>query len=231
MTEWEQIKKEYKEIPVPADGPHQMLQSMAVAKKARSRATWKHVAKYGTVAAAALLVVLIVPGMLFSGGLGATCNDAAYTTETAENSQSSVTDGLFAKSETGGFFLEDTTESEMVRGEAADAPTSYGINNANGAVPEYANEADSKVEETDVWDADAVSEEILRQMKERIQVNGETYYIRSEEYPEGFERIADDQEYYINEDGLLVIVFEAGLVAPEAAGDVEFVIPADVAFP
>ena len=38
-------------------------------------------------------------------------------------------------------------------------------------------------------------------------------------------------EYYINEEELYVIVFEAGEIAPEEQGRLEFVIPAEVVSP
>lgn len=267
MTEWEQIKNEYKEIPVPANGPHQMMETMAKARKARSRNRWKRVAAYGTVAAAALLVILIVPGrLLFSGGLGATCNDTAASMEADCALKSTASDGAFYRN---GASTECAPESNMAPassdttasaesntrdecGVATEAP-SYSMSGSTGSSPNSStgsnpnNSAGSNSSSTgsgatqeaatdnlmaaQVWDAEAISKEILRQMEERMQETGETYYKKSEEYPEGFEQIAEDQEYYINEEGLLVIVFEAGTVAPEELGVVEFVIPAGVAAP
>ena len=45
---------------------------------------------------------------------------------------------------------------------------------------------------------------------------------------EGFEKIADDQKFYINNDGNIVICFQKYEVAAGAQGTPEFVIPNDV---
>lgn len=44
----------------------------------------------------------------------------------------------------------------------------------------------------------------------------------------GFEQIAEDQKFYINEDGDIVVVFSKYDVAPGCEGSPEFVIPKDV---
>ena len=82
-----------------------------------------------------------------------------------------------------------------------------------------------------VEEIEAISREIISQMEMRMREMGETYYIRSEENSAGFEQIAENQPFYINGDGQLVIVFEAGMVAPIEQGAIEFVIPASVAAP
>ena len=45
---------------------------------------------------------------------------------------------------------------------------------------------------------------------------------------EGFEKIADDQNFYINNEGNIVICFDKYEVAAGAQGSPEFVIPEDV---
>lgn len=202
MTEWEQIKNEYKDVPVPAEGLNQVLQAMAEAKRNRRRCRVKNIARYGTVAAAVLLVVLVVPGMLlFSGGFGGVANDAASTMmDTTAATEECLPDSAVAETEREDGLMEKSAS----------------FNTAAGGM---------------VKEQEAISKEILRQMEERMQKNGETYYIRSEEYPEGFALISEEQEFYINEEGLLVFVFRAGTVAPKEQGDVEFIIPAEVAVP
>ena len=267
MTEWEQIKKEYREIPIPTDGPHQMLEVIAVAKRRRNR--WKHIVKYGSLVAAAMLVIMILPGIfLFSGGFGGSSDMAAP--ESAVSKEESTGNG--------GWFMMDAAESVMDNDMALPPGTSapeegyegktnsggssmndfqteannsddanYGINNSVSGVENEAEaiptpavgqsnpaqSADKAVGEQEkiVLPREVISKEILRQMEERMQVKGETYYIKSEAYPDGFEMISEEQAYYVNEEGLLVIVFEAGMVAPEEQGIVEFVIPAEVTAP
>lgn len=263
MTEWEQIKKEYREIPIPADGPRQMLESIADAKRKRDR--WKHVVKYGSIVAAAMLVVLILPGiLLFSGGFGGS-NDMAAPESAVKNEESTGSNGWFAKdsaenatdndnmapppeamyddkTNSGGSSMS-TNQEVMTEAGSPD----YGMNKSDSALDECttaiptpaAGQADTPqkaesvqaTQEAMLGNEEAISAEILRQMEERMQKNDEAYYIRSEEYPNGFEIISKEQEYYVNEDGLFVIVFEAGMVAPEAMGVIEFIIPAEVAAP
>jgi len=269
MTEWEQIKKEYKKIPVPADGPHQMLEVIAAAKHKRDR--WKHIAKYGSIVAAAMLMIVILPGIfLFSGGFGGSSDMAApesavsrkestgsnewFTKDSAEsvmeNSNMALKpDTEYNKTNAGASSGNGTTDSstEMVDADSVD----YGVNDkffgaesgtdsmltpaAGQESPEQSTDStelnrEEKIEEFSL-PLDAVSAEILRQMEERMKETEETYYIKSETCPNGFVRITGEQEYYINEEGLYVIVFEAGKVAPKEQGKVEFVIPAKIVQP
>lgn len=228
MTQWEQMKNEYREIPVPADGPQQVLQAMAEAKRKRNR--WKNLTRYGSVAAAALVVVLLIPGMfLFSGGFGASTEDCAYPeSERATESASGAAEWF---------------SSQSVKNMA---PASDEVPNSSSstAAPEYGPQRDAVLQDAvaeesasgkpeAIWTdrKEAISREIIRQMEERMQENGETYYIRSEEYPQGFELLSEDQDYYINEEGRLVFVFASGSIAPEEQGTVEFLIPAEVFSP
>lgn len=208
MTQWEQIKKEYRDIQVPANGPHQMLQTIADAKQKRNRNRVKYLTRYGAVAAA-LLIIVLLPGMLlFSGGYSAK-NDAACME--AES-----------KAENGAGFKQSAAEDmDMmpVSGNSAPAPeASFDMGEKSEAVPwlKYREE---------------ISKEIIKQMEDRMQNNGETYYIKGEAYPEGFELLSEEQEYYVNGEGLWVFVFREGTVAPEEQGIVEFVIPAEVVSP
>lgn len=244
MTEWEQIKKEYREIPVPANGPHQVLTVMAEAKKKRNR--FKRLTQYGTVAAAALLVVLLLPGMLlFSGGFGASEDNAAMEADCAVESTGSAGGWVTTES------ANDMGMVPATNSVATLAPEQGydGMANKDTAVTEDAsnysmsdktavaeNSTENKLQKLEerfftAEEQEAISKEILKQMEERMRENGETYYIKSEEYPEGFEQIAKEQEYYVNADGLLVVVFRAGVVAPKEQGAVEFIIPAEVVSP
>ena len=74
----------------------------------------------------------------------------------------------------------------------------------------------------------AVSEEIARQMQSQIAEDTAFYYLKNEEGPDGFEMISEDQNYYFNNEGKLVIVFDEYDVAPGSEGCPEFVIPDEV---
>lgn len=75
-----------------------------------------------------------------------------------------------------------------------------------------------------------ISRDILRQMTEQVESGEADYFIPggiwSEE--ECFKEIQADQNFYINNDGRLVIVFDEYEVAPGSMGRPEFVIPTDI---
>ena len=233
MTELEQLKIEYREIPVPADGPKQMLRVIAGAKRKRSRARLNAMVKYATVAAAVLVVVVLLPGIfLFSGGFGGASEEMALDAEcVTENMTAGSAEGFFAGSN------KDTAMAPATNSAPAPESPEYGLGDNSATDMDMTTEAmlETQMKQADngVFPADreAISKEILRQMEERMLTQGELYYIKSEEYPEGFDVISEAQEYYINDEGQIVIVFEAGTVAPEEQGIVEFVIPARVVSP
>lgn len=262
MKAWEQMKKEYREIPIPEQGVHQVMEAMARAKRQKSRERWRKLTCYGTIAAA-ILIVLLLPGMFFmSGGFGGNTEDNAASVEI---------DGR--KESTGAGFGFDSTGNDSGAEDKISAPMySIGSSAINNSAAMESNKAEqseqggnhsnagssnscmedktespvkyspmpeaSKGELKENLEAkngfeqslEAISQEILCQMKVRGE-QGEIFYLKSEEYPLGYEKLSGEQEYYINEDGLFVIVFEPGTVAPASAGDVEFVIPAEVAAP
>lgn len=77
----------------------------------------------------------------------------------------------------------------------------------------------------------AVSENIKTQMRERMNADeGVSYFIDSEEgYQDwDFKAVKEDQNFYIDENGKLHIVFDEYEVAPGYMGVVEFEIPTDV---
>lgn len=65
-----------------------------------------------------------------------------------------------------------------------------------------------------------INEEIFKQIKERQQ-QGEVFF----DDEGGFKGIKDDQSFYINSNGQLVIVFGLYEIAPYVAGIIEFPIP------
>lgn len=71
-----------------------------------------------------------------------------------------------------------------------------------------------------------ISEEIKTQMREQMAEDEMVvYWIDDEEIPEwNFEAIAEDQDFYVNADGHVVICFDEYEVAPGYMGCVEFVL-------
>ncbi len=69
----------------------------------------------------------------------------------------------------------------------------------------------------------ALSGEVLRQMEERMAAVESIIY-----FPEKFTAIDPEQNFYFNEDGELVLVFDEYTIAPGSMGMPEFTIPAEV---
>lgn len=78
-----------------------------------------------------------------------------------------------------------------------------------------------------------ISDNIKAQMREQMAENDEiVYWLADSEYGDidewNFETIDRNQNFYINEDGQIVIAFSEGDVGPMAMGTTEFVIPNEV---
>lgn len=74
-----------------------------------------------------------------------------------------------------------------------------------------------------------ISEDIKRQMQERMDADENVHYWLNDEIEEwNFKAITDETSFYLNERGNVVIGFNEGDVAPMYMGTVEFEIPADV---
>jgi hypothetical protein len=72
---------------------------------------------------------------------------------------------------------------------------------------------------------DTISKEIKQQMQDQMAADeNKIYFIKSDEEPSGFDKITDDTNFYINDDGNVVIVFDEYEVAPGYMGVVEFTI-------
>ena len=69
----------------------------------------------------------------------------------------------------------------------------------------------------------ALTAEVLRQMEEQMAQSGEVVY-----FPEELTAIGPDQNFYFDEAGHLVLVFDENPVAPGSMGMPEFTIPASV---
>lgn len=77
---------------------------------------------------------------------------------------------------------------------------------------------------------EVISEEIKRQMRQEMKEDENViYWLDDPEVEEwNFERIAEDQSFYISSSGELVICFDEGDVAPMYMGCVSFDMPAEV---
>lgn len=204
MTQWEQMKKEYSEIAVPEEGRQRVLAAMEKARRKKYRI--RRILQYGSMAAALAVVI-------FAGGFSA-IRQAGKSAENCADSQQSfkkVSEPVLPQN-------ADCATEFISGGEYKESGTEYSFS----AMPEAA--AQDTVLSTK---REEISKEILRQMEERMQTRGETYYIKSETYPDGFSLLKDTQAYYYS-DGNLVITFAAGEVAPESQGTVEFIIPPEV---
>lgn len=77
-----------------------------------------------------------------------------------------------------------------------------------------------------------ISENIKQQMKEQMeQDDSKFYYLDTDTEEWNFQEIAQDVDFYVNDSGRLVIVFDEYEVAPGYMGVVSFEIPADVVEP
>lgn len=91
------------------------------------------------------------------------------------------------------------------------------------------------LELADLFDEDRdyigeISAEVLRQMEFRVQHNDADYFIPGGIWTddECFKEISPNQEFYLNQGGHLVIVFEEYTVAPGKEGSPEFVMPDEI---
>ena len=73
---------------------------------------------------------------------------------------------------------------------------------------------------------DTISDEIKKQMRQRMAEDENVpYWIDNQDIPEwNFQSIAEDQDFYVNKDGDVVVCFNEYEVAPGYMGCVEFVI-------
>ncbi|MEG0229109.1 MAG: RsiV family protein [Oscillospiraceae bacterium] len=75
-----------------------------------------------------------------------------------------------------------------------------------------------------------ISNDILKQMKIQVDAELADYFIPGGFWPndECFKEIDTTQNFYINSDGKLVIVFDEYVVAPGSMGSPEFIISTDI---
>lgn len=74
-----------------------------------------------------------------------------------------------------------------------------------------------------------ITQNISKQMKEQMLSEPDEYYYFTGD--DGFTKIKEDQQFYINTNHKLVIVFDKYTVAPGSMGVVEFTIPTEILTP
>ena len=107
-----------------------------------------------------------------------------------------------------------------VAGSSSTKHTFYNINKKTGKL----------IELKDLFKKDAnyvtpISQYLKEQMKRENQYNNGLYWVEDDEFTEGFKKIRENQNFYINENNNLVICFDKYEVAAGAQGCPEFVIP------
>jgi len=87
-------------------------------------------------------------------------------------------------------------------------------------------ETGEQIKLTDITaNTQAINEEIKSQIEEQQASDATVSYYDDED---AFDEVAEDQDFYINEDGLLVICFNEGDIAPYYMGTIEFVMPGQI---
>ena len=198
--EWEQIKTEYKEIPVPKHGMAQIEEAMEKAVYHRSRR--KKVTAYSAIAAA-LLLILVLPKSFLGEFLVNSSEEAENTTNGMGLAKDTATE--LKEKEINSSVLYDSIAEEIEDIEA-DMAADFGVTESFGTVSsmlpvqkESGVESEWRIE---VKDGDNILSISLS--KEEVKaINQEISYQRGETIS-----ISEEQAYYINEDGLLVVIWE-----------------------
>lgn len=116
------------------------------------------------------------------------------------------------------FTLEIITTETMASG--AETVRYYNLDKETG---KYVHLADLFPEGYDY--VTAISEDIKAQMMQRMaEDENQSYFINSDMPEEDFQQIAPDQQFYVNQDGQLVIVFNEYEVAPGSMGCPQFIL-------
>lgn len=231
LNELEQLKKEYKEIPIPENGVAGV--QTAIEKARQKKRLKKRLINYASIAAAAVMVVVVMPsafiGLFAAGGAanesapdgyyneskdmihaGTAAEDSDYGKTEAPTSQTGQTKPTRAPGDV--VAPESVTDSESVKGDA---------------IPSVDVECFASGILSDKSVQDKISAEITRQISFR-RAAGEEAFVAMMEVSSGCYFDIGKQKCYQNAEGQLVIVFKAGELAPEIYGDIEFVIPDEV---
>lgn len=223
LNELEQLKNEYKGIPIPENGvPGVQAAIEAARQKKRLK---KRLISYTSMAAAALLMVVVMPSAflnLFAAGGAA--NESAgigYDNKAKDMVYSESCDGAWDANVQESVTTQSGLAKPTLTPGSAEAPESAGADNEQGKYGfDYSILSDKTVR-------DNIKAEITRQIKSR-GMGGEEAFVAMAASSSML--ILDEKEayYYLDEKGQLVIVFWAGELAPEDYGEIEFVIPDEV---
>lgn len=150
---------------------------------------------------------------------------AQYEADAQEGGMQALDVRYNVVTDTDNWFALQVTATETMA-DSAETVRYYNLNKETGAV---AHLADVFPEGTDY--VTTISENVKQQMRQRMQETAQgtdengTYFIDTDMPDEDFQQIAADQNFYINQDGQLVIVFDQYEVAPGYMGVQEFVVP------
>ena len=238
-----EIKGEYIDIKVPEQGLAEVQKRIADAKRdKRMHKRQKRVRCFGTAAAAAL-VLFILPNT--NAGIAHAMGDipllghltikalnekiTEYVDVLMKEFEADMLEGGYQSLEIDYTTVTDTDSWFTLAIYAFETEASgyefrryYHIDKTTGKT------ADIMSLLQDEEGLQAVSEEILSQMQRQMEEKEAFYFLKSEGDPTGFEAISREQNFYFNEEGKLVIVFDEYEVAPGSAGCPEFVIPDEV---
>lgn len=124
------------------------------------------------------------------------------------------TEKLFALRFDKSIVMASGTESVMI----------YNLDKATGKILTLAD-----LFQPDSGYLDVLTKNIQEQMQARMDADENVHYWLNDEVTDwNFTALSPDVAFYVNEDGLLTIVFNEGDVAPMYMGVTEFTIPADV---
>ena len=113
MTEWEQMKTEYHDVQIPANGSHQIQETITKATYDRNKNRRKKLIRYSATVAAMFLVVLLVPVIWLFWGSGSTEN-ADYNTSAGAPATNDTSMRIPVISQNKTAQTEDSTESVIV---------------------------------------------------------------------------------------------------------------------
>ncbi len=172
----------------------------------------------------------------FSGDNSEKLNQAAedFISEARENFQK------YALQKYEGYVAEDAGYRIIINDRKYLSARFYATINAGGSM-EYSRcvvldkESGEVLALSDLFDEnynyiEEISAEVLSQMEFGVQYMGANYFIPGGIWSddECFKEISPDQEFYLNSDGKLVIVFDEYTVAPGTEGSPEFVMPDEI---
>ena len=206
----EEIKREYQEIRIPEQGTDGVKAAMERAMQRKRRKA--RMITYASMAASVAILLFAAPQVglrLFAGG-----------------SAASESAGRVDMNKAGWSDMLKAEDAESVYENPANA--SYGT--VGDLVTETAEDGQESLSVSLLADAAVVEKirmEIADQINRRAQ-SGEEAFISMLASSQFQEYNPKEQEYFLNENDLLVIRYAPGTLAPERFGAIEFIIPNEV---